>query len=538
MQELGRSGYRDDFARTRLPPRELWPDFRFTLPELQYPQRLNAAAELLDRQVAAGAGANIAIHSVARNLTYSDLLAHSNRIAHVLTDDLGLVPGARVLLHGANTWELFAAWYGCLKAGGIAVATMPLLRAGELAVIAETAQVSHALYDARFAEAVEGAMAQAPVLKHALAWGPGGELENRMAAKPAAFDNCDTAADDVALLAFTSGTTGKPKACAHFHRSVLAMADSFARHVLTPQPGEIYAGTPPLAFTFGLGAFLVFPARFGLGVALPARPGFEALAETVQQFRATTLFTAPTGYRALTGLWDQYDLSSVAKAVSAGEHLPEATWRAFRDKTGIELIDGIGATELIHIFISAAGEAIRPGATGKPVPGYEAEVWDAAGNPANPGETGRLAVRGPTGCLYLADERQKTYVRKGWNITGDLYRKDEDGYFHYVSRADDLIVSSGYNIAGPEVEQALLTHPAVAECAVTGAPDETRGTIVKAWVVAKPGETPGPELAKALQEHVKQAIAPYKYPRAVEFLDALPKTQTGKIQRFRLRDEG
>lgn len=528
------TGYADGFARDNLPEESDWPDFRFDIPSVQYPERLNAAAELLDGAIEKGWGDRIAVYSEARTLTYRELNAAANRLAHVLNEDLGLVTGERVLIHGPNSVDMMVAWYGVLKAGGIAVMTMPLLREPEITKIVQKARIRLALCAAPLKDAVERSRDNDSGLERIALTGDGEEVALLMAGKSHAFEACDTAADDIALLAFTSGTTGEPKACAHFHRSVLAMADTFGA-MLDPQEGDIHAGTPPFAFTFGLGAFVVFPARAGIAVALPPKPGFEALCETIQRFGVTHTFTAPTGYRAMIALKDAHDLSSLRGGVSAGEHLPEATWRAWKEATGIGLIDGIGATEMIHIFISASGRDIRPGATGKTVPGYEARVIGDDGLTVPDGEIGKLAVRGPTGCLYLADDRQKTYVRNGWNITGDLYRRDPDGYFWYVSRADDLIVASGYNIAGPEVEQALLMHDAVAECAVVGQACEDRGRIVAAHVVLKQPLLAGEEMAKELQDFVKLTIAPYKYPRAIHFTDALPKTQTGKIQRFRLR---
>ncbi|WP_198928852.1 AMP-binding protein [Maricaulis sp. W15] len=529
------TGHLDPFTRDRLPPREQWPDFRFDLAGLDYPARLNCGADLLDGAVAKGWGERMAVHCGDCSLSYAELLAAANRIANYLVTVLGVVPGNRVLLHGPNGIDLMAAWYAVMKVGAVAVTTMPMLRAGELAKVIAKGEVGFALCDQALVEPVREAASDVPVLASITGWGPGSAFETALAAMPTHFENADTARDDVALLAFTSGTTGQPKACAHFHSSVLAMADTFARHTLAPTPDEIYTGTPPFAFTFGLGAFVVFPARFGLAVALPERPGFEALCETIERFRATTLFTAPMGYRALMASWSDHDLSSLRKGISAGEHLPKATSDAFFACSGIRLIDGIGATELIHIFISESGEDIHPGATGRAVPGYQARVIDEAGRDLPDGEVGRLAVRGPTGCLYLDDARQAGYVSNGWNVTGDLYRRDADGRFWYFSRADDLIVASGYNIAAPEVEQALLTHEAVAECAVIGAPDDERGTIVKAFVVLKPGCDVAAVTEQALQAHVKAAIAPYKYPRAIVFVDALPKTQTGKLQRYKLR---
>lgn len=529
------SGHADSFTRDHLPPTDQWPEFVFHGPELAYSDRLNCGAELLDGNVASGLGDRVAVYSKSRTLTYSELLAESSRIANYLVDDMGVVPGNRVLLHGLNSVELMSAWYAVMKAGAVAVTTMPLLRAGELAKIIRKGQVAFALCDAKLAAPVREAAETDGILRSVACWGESEALTTALPGKPDTFENADTARDDVALLAFTSGTTGEPKACAHFHSSVLAMADTFGRHTLKPDADEIYIGTPPFAFTFGLGAFVVFPARAGIAVALADRPGFYALCETIEAFKATTVFTAPTGYRALMGLWSQYDLSSLRKGISAGEYLPAATSDDFLACSGIRLIDGIGATEMIHIFISAAGDAIRPGATGQAVPGYEARILDENGKEAAPDTIGRLALRGPTGCLYLDDDRQSKYVLDGWNVTGDLYRRDAEGYYWYVSRADDLIVSSGYNIAGPEVEQALLTHDAVAECAVIGAPDPERGTIVKAFVVTSEGFEAGDTLVRTLQDHVKAEIAPYKYPRVIEFIDALPKTQTGKIQRFKLR---
>jgi 2-aminobenzoate-CoA ligase len=529
------SAHADTFTRDNLPPRDQWPEFRFDLADFNYPDRLNCAAELLDINIGNGNGERVAIYTAARNYTYAELLRDANHMAHYLVDDMGVEPGNRVLLHGTNSADLIIAWYAVMKVGGVAVTTMPMLRAGELAKVIDKGQVSHALCDVRFKAVVSEARILAPVLRTCVCWGDDEDLVDALGTKPDRFINCDTSRDDVALLAFTSGTTGEPKACAHFHSSVLAMADTFGKHTLAPSPDDIYTGTPPFAFTFGLGACVVFPARAGIAVALADRPGFEALCETIEKFDVTTVFTAPTGYRAMMALWGDYDLSSLRRGISAGEHLPAATSDAFKACSGIRLIDGIGATEMIHIFISSSGDDIRPGATGQVVPGYEGRVIDENGQAVANGEIGRLAVRGPTGCLYLDDARQAQYALDGWNVTGDLYRRDDEGYYWYVSRADDMIVSSGYNIAGPEVEQALLLHDAVTECAVIGAPDPERGTIVKAHIVLDEGFNGDADLMKQLQDHVKATIAPYKYPRAIEFIDALPKTQTGKIQRFKLR---
>src|SRR5829696_4252083 len=526
----------DTFAGDNLPPHKAWPEFVFDLPELQYPGRLNAAKFLLDEIAAGEGGDRPSVYTNEGVWSYRDLLERANRIARVLTEDMGLVPGNRVLLRAPNTPMLIASWFGVLKAGGVAVATMPLLRAGELAVIIEKAQISHALTDARLIEELETAREEAPILSEVMTFGEEGELEGRMETKPPEFETVETASEDVALIAPTSGTTGEPKGCMHFHRDILAVCDTFARHLLDPQPDEIFTCTAPIAFTFGLGGLVLFPMRFGASTVPIEEPGPEALLKVIEKHQTTTVFTAPTAYRALLNSVGEVDLSSLSKCVSAGENLPAATSDAWFEHTGFRIIDGIGSTEMLHIFISAVDDEIRPGSTGKVVPGYQAIVADDEMRPLPAGEIGRLAVKGPTGCRYLADPRQTEYVIDGWNVTGDSYKVDEDGYFWFQARTDDMIVSAGYNISGPEVEAALMEHEAVGECAAVGVPDQERGQIVKAFIVAREGATGSESLIGELQDFVKSRIAPYKYPRAIEFLDALPKTQTGKIQRFRLRE--
>ena len=522
----------DTFAKDRLPPRDQWPRLHFDLPELQYPARLNCATVLLDDAVAEGHGDRAAILTDAGRITYRELLARTNRIAQALVA-AGVVPGNRILLRGYNGPELYAAWLAVMKAGAIAVTTMPMLRAPELAAIIDKARPEIALSDHRLLAELKPVALPGGV-RTVITWGDG-DLEGRTAAASDRFDNVDTAADDVCLLAFTSGTTGQPKACMHFHRDVLAMADVVGRHLLATSPDDVYAGSPPLGFTFGLGALLVFPLRFRAATAPIEAPAPAAVLDAVERHGVTCLFTAPIAYRALAGELAGRNLSSLKRCVSAGEYLPKAVSDLWFEKTGLRLIDGIGATEMIHIFISASGEAIRPGSTGKPLPGYRACVLDEEGRELPRGSTGRLAVTGPTGCRYLDDARQLDYVKGGWNVTGDVYRVDEDGYFWFVSRADDMIVSAGYNIAGPEVEWALLAHPGVRECAVIAATDPGRGTVVKACIVLAPGRTGDEALAKELQDFVKNRIAPYKYPRIVEFLETLPKTATGKLSRKALR---
>ena len=531
---MTRSAHLDRFVLDHLPPPEQQPDRIFDRPELAYPERLNAGTELLRRALAAAGPEARALIDHDHEFSWGRVDAISNRMARVLVEDMGLVPGNRVLLHGPNSAWTVLAWFAILKAGGVVVATMPMLRAAELAIVINKARISHALVYDTLVDAVTEARATAPSLVQVM---DSATLQKAARSQPPGigFDAVDTAADDPALVAFTSGTTGQPKGCVHGHRDILAMADTFGQHIVGLSKDDIVVGTPPIAFTFGLGGLVVFPAAVGAATAFAPCPGFDALAETIARHRATALFTAPTGYRALLKLADTHDLSSLRTCVSAGEALPAATSDAWHDATGVRIIDGIGSTEMIHIFISASGADIRPGATGKPVPGYQARIIDADGQPLPAGETGRLAVRGPTGCRYLDDPRQAAYVQDGWNLTGDFYRLDEDGYFWFVARADDMIISSGYNIGAPEVENALLRHPAVAEAAVIGVPDEERGQIVKAFVVLNPDHSASDALKDELQTHVKSVIAPYKYPRALAFVDALPKTQTGKLQRFRLK---
>jgi 2-aminobenzoate-CoA ligase len=532
------SAHLDSFARDNLPPRAQWPDFLFDLPELKYPDRINCAVDLLDRWIATGQGDRPCLISPAESLSYAQLAERVNRIANVLTRDLGLLPGHRVLLRGPNSPTMVAAYLAVIKAGGVVVATMPLLRAKEIAYPVTKAKIRLAFCDHRLADEMEKTLPLAGELERVVYWGSGtpDALEALMA-KPGYehFSACDTASDDVCLIAFTSGTTGEPKGTMHFHRDMLATCDSYGRHVLRAQATDRFMGSPPLAFTFGLGGLVLFPLRVGAATILLERAGPDDLLAAAAQFGATVCFTAPTAYRAMLAKLAEHDVSSLRKCVSAGETLPQATFDAWHAATGIKILDGIGATEMLHIFIGSPEDEIRPGATGRPVPGYEARVVDAGGNEVPPNTLGRLAVRGPTGCRYLADKRQRVYVRDGWNITGDTYLMDADGYFWYQARSDDMIVSAGYNIAGPEVETALLTHPAIAECGVVGAPDAERGQIVKAYVVLRPGHSGDAALTKLLQDYVKASIAPYKYPRAIEYVTALPRTQTGKLQRFELR---
>lgn len=536
---LLRSGYSDGFARANLPPLEQWPTLIFELPELRYPDRLNCAGEFVDVHVARGQGAATALVGAHERVTYAELQARANRIARVLAEDLGLATGSRVLLRSGNNPWLAACWLGVVKAGCIAVTTMPLLRARELAAIVRKANVAAALCDHALAGEMEGARAACAGLRHVLYFNApvahADGLERRVADKPATFTNVDSAADDVALIAFTSGTTGVPKGTLHFHRDVLAICDVLSRQVIAPGPDDVFIGTPPLAFTFGLGGLFLFPLRVGASAVLVEQWTPASLLQGIERFRASICFTAPTFYRKMAPLAGGHDLRTLRITVSSGEMLPADTRAAWRDATGIEMTECLGSTELLHAFIACKPGEVRPGATGRVVPGYRACVLDENGDPLPPGRIGRLAVQGPTGCRYLDDARQTAYVQNGWNLTGDAYLMDEDGYYWYQSRTDDMIISAGYNIAGPEVEDVLLTHPAVAECGVVGAADEARGQIVKAYVVLRPGYSADDAMAAELQALVKAGIAPYKYPRVVQFVAALPRTENGKIQRFKLR---
>ncbi|MGW2613376.1 AMP-binding protein [Streptomyces sp. NPDC001500] len=524
------SAHVDTFARDHLPPPAQWPELRFDLPELAYPARLNCAAELL----AHTPPDRVAFRTPSGlRWTYGELRARVDRIAHLLGGELGVVPGNRVLLRGPTTPWLAACWLAVLKAGAIAVTVLAQQRPHELRTLCEIARVQHALCDVRAVDDL--AKAEIPGLRITTYGGdsPGDLLNRPASAEP--YRAVDTACDDVALIAFTSGTTGRPKGCLHFHRDVLAIADTFSRHVLKPVADDVFAGSPPLGFTFGLGGLVVFPMRAGASALLLEQAGPRQLLPAVAEHGVSVLFTAPTAYRAMLDELGGHDLSSLRRCVAAGENLPAATWRAWHERTGLRLINGIGATELLHIFISAADDDVRPGTTGVPVPGWQARVQDADGVPVPDGEPGLLAVRGPVGCRYLADPRQRQYVRDGWNVTGDTYVREADGYFRYVARADDMIISAGYNIAGPEVEEALLRHPDVVETAVVGRPDERRGQVVVAFAVLREGARRDTE---ALRAFLRQELAPYKCPREFVLLDALPRTATGKLQRFRLRASG
>jgi 2-aminobenzoate-CoA ligase len=544
-ETVTRSGHVDTFCADHLPPKELWPVRDWTgIPELAYPARLNCAAELLDRAVASGMGDRPVFRYPEGMWTYRQLMEMSNRVANVLVEELGVVPGNRVLLRGPNNPTLAACWFAVLKAGGVVVCTMPLLREREIRYLADKAQITLALTDARFAAECEagfktradGSARDGARVVHFNSE-ESGSLETLMRRKTVQFSTCDTAAEDIALIAFTSGSTGEGKGTMHSHRDVMAITDCFPRYVLKPSPDDLFCGSPPLAFTYALGGLLLFPMRFGACSLLLEQATPPHLLKAIGQFRPTVCFTAPTAYRAMCGMLAGNDVSSLRKCVSAGETLPLPVYDAWKNATGIKIIDGIGATEMLHIFISAADDDIQPGATGKVVPGYQAKVIDEDGKDAPVGSVGRLAVRGPTGCRYLDNiEQQRIYVFDGWNLTGDSYKVDEDGYFWYQARTDDMIISGGYNIAGPEVENVLIEHPAVLECAVIGEPDEERGHVVKAVVVVQPGHERSETLVKELQDFVKARIAPYKYPRRVEFADALPRTSTGKLQRYRLRE--
>ena len=537
--KIGPSGHVDTFARDNLPPFEEWPEM--PLDGYEYPEYLNAAVELTDRMVEQGFGDNVALIGNGRRRTYKELTDWTNRMAHALTEHYDVKPGNRVLIRSANNPAMVACWLAATKAGAVVVNTMPMLRAGELAQIVDKAEVTVALCDTRLMDELVICAKESQFLQQVIGFdgtaNHDAELDRIALDKPVRYDAVRTGRDDVALLGFTSGTTGEPKATMHFHRDLLIIADGYAKEVLHVKPDDVFVGSPPLAFTFGLGGLAVFPLRFGAAATLLENASPPNLIEIIQTYKATVCFTAPTAYRAMLAAMDAgADLSSLRAAVSAGETLPAPVYEAWMAKTGKPMLDGIGATEMLHIFITNRFGDSSAACTGTPVRGYEAKIVDDDMKELPRNTIGKLAVRGPTGCRYLADKRQHVYVRDGWNLTGDSFQQDDDGYFHFAARSDDMIISSGYNIAGPEVEAALLAHADVAECAVIGVADEDRGQIVQAHVVLVAGVNASDAVVIRLQEHVKATIAPFKYPRSVVFVEALPKTATGKIQRFRLRE--
>jgi len=539
--KLGPSAHVDTFARDNLPPFDQWPDILLDRNEFQYPERLNAGVELTDCMVERGFGDHVALIGNGRRRTYKELSDWSNRLAHALVENFDVKPGNRVLIRSGNNPALVAAWLAASKAGAVVVNTMPLLRARELGKIVDKAEIKLGLCDSRIADELVACAKDSRFLKQVVSFdgtsNHDAELDRIALDKPVKFDAVNTGRDDVALLGFTSGTTGEPKGTMHFHRDLLIVADGYAREVLQVTPGDIFVGSPPLAFTFGLGGLAIFPLRFGATATLLEDASPANIIKIIETYKATICFTAPTAYRAMIAAMDQgADLSTLRLAVSAGETLPAPVFEEWTRKTGKPILDGIGSTEMLHIFITNRVSDAVPGATGRPVTGYEVMIVDSDMRELPRGAAGRLAVRGPTGCRYLADKRQNEYVRDGWNLTGDTFVQDTDGRFHFVARADDMIISGGYNIAGPEVEAALLSHADVAECAVVGSPDIQRGQIVTAYIVLRAGIAGDTDCVKRLQDHVKAVIAPYKYPRAIKFIDALPKTQTGKLQRFKLRE--
>src|SRR5690349_2261686 len=537
---LGRSAHVDTFTRDNLPAADRWPDI--LLAGFDYPEELNAGVELTDTMVKRGFGDHVALIGNGRRRTYKELSDWTNRIAQALVEDFGIKPGNRILIRSANNPALVACWLAATKAGAVVVNTMPMLRAGELGKIVDKAEVTLALCDTRLMDELVNCAKTSKHLKQVIGFdgtaNHDAELDRIALSKDVTFNAVKTGRDDVALLGFTSGTTGEPKATAHFHRDLLMIADGYAREILKVTPDDVFVGSPPLAFTFGLGGLAIFPLRFGATATLLETASPANMIQIIETYKATISFTAPTAYRAMMAAMDEgANLSSLRLAVSAGETLPAPVFEEWTRKTGKPILDGIGSTEMLHIFITNRTDDAAPGSTGRPVVGYQAKIVDADMKEVPRGTVGKLAVRGPTGCRYLADKRQNNYVANGWNLTGDSFVQDNDGHFHFVARNDDMIISAGYNIAGPEVEAALLAHPDVAECAVVGAPDSERGQIVAAFVVLKAGIESDNLRIKILQDHVKATIAPYKYPRAVKFVASLPKTQTGKVQRFKLREQ-
>ena len=526
--------YEDNFAHNSLPNKQLQPDYLFTdLPQFQHPEMLNCVEQLLDNHIKEGRGNSICIQTFDSTSTYQDLFEKANQIAHVLVDDLGLQSGNRVLIRSANNPMMVACWYAILKVGGVVVATMPLLRSKELTTIIDCAQISHAFCDNSLKEEMQ--LVNSDFLKEICFYG-NSDLEILMQNKPKTFSNYRTKSDSIALIGFTSGTTGLPKMTAHYHKDILNICEAFPEYSLQPTSKDIFTGSPPLGFTFGLGGLVLFPMYYGAATFLIEKPSPDLLLQAIQEFKITICFTAPTAWRIITTKVNEYDISSLRKCVSAGETLPLKVWEDWYNATGLKIIDGIGATEMLHIFISSNDKNLKPGATGKAITGYEAKIIDLNGNTVASNVPGRLAVRGITGCKYLnRTDKQKEYVENGWNITGDIFQQDDQGYFWFVARGDDMIISSGYNIGAIEVESVLLTHEAILECAVVGLPDEERGMLVCAHIVLKQEFNATDDMKIHIQQWFKEVAAPYKYPRVIKFADNLPKTETGKIQRFKLK---
>lgn len=526
--------YEDNFTQNILPSLKLQPDYQFlNLPQFSQPEMLNCVERLLDYHIQNGNGNRVCLQTFHEKWTYNDLYEKANQIAHVLVDDLGLVSGNRVLLRSANNPMMVACWFGVLKAGGIVVATMPLLRSKELTTIIDCAEIAIALCDVELEDDL--LLVHSPFLKEKCFF-RNSRLEQLMATKPKTFQNYNTKADSVTLIGFTSGTTGLPKMTAHYHKDVLNICEAFPQYSLQPTINDVFTGSPPLGFTFGLGGLVLFPMYFGASSFLIEKPSPDILLEAIQEYKITICFTAPTAWRIITNKVKDFNISSLRKCVSAGETLPLKVWQDWYDATGLKIIDGIGATEMLHIFISSDEQNMKPGATGVAITGYEAKIIDNNGNELPRNEAGRLAVRGITGCKYLnREDKQKEYVQNGWNITGDIFKQDDEGYFHFVARGDDMIISAGYNIAAIEVESVLLTHEDILECAVVGLPDEERGMLVCAHIVLKDITKATESMKNHIQHWFKQTAAPYKYPRVIYFTDGLPKTETGKIQRFKLK---
>jgi len=525
--------YTDNFAHDNLPSIDLQPDYLCDLPQFQHPEMLNCVERLLDNHIKKGNGDAVCIRTFEESWTYNNLFEKANQIAHVFIDDLGLVSGNRVLLRSANNPMMVACWFAVLKAGGIVVSTMPLLRSKELTTIIDCAEISIAISDSDLADEMN--QVESKFLK-ITSFFRNGDLDKLTQYKPKNFENYHSKADSVCLIGFTSGTTGLPKMTAHYHKDILNICEAFPVYSLQPTKDDIFIGSPPLGFTFGLGGLVLFPMYFGASTFLIEKPSPDLLLKAIQEYKVTICFTAPTAWRVLTTKLNEFNVSSLRKCVSAGETLPLQVWHDWYDATGLKIIDGIGSTEILHIFISSNEENMIPGATGLPILGYEAKIIDENGNELPINESGKLAIKGITGCKYLnREEKQKEYVQNGWNITGDIFKKDDNGYYWFVARGDDMIISSGYNIAAIEVESVLLTHEDILECAVVGLPDEERGMLVCAHIVLKDNNKASVEFKKTIQQWFKQVAAPYKYPRVINFIESLPKTETGKIQRFKLK---
>ena len=540
-----------------LPPEEMRPEKVYSIPEVQdYPARLNPARELLDRNVEEGRGGKPALLFQDRVITYGALAEQANRLGNVLASH-GVEEEDRVVILSPNQPLSLVANFAALKLGAVPVPASPLLSPPEVSWVINNSEARALLVHTAMLPLVEKArpeFSSEPVVLGLAP--PSDELSKAdvesvlplMEKADAALEAVLREKDRVGILLYTSGTTGKPKGVVHLVEEILAVADTFGHYGWKLRDDDVVFSPAPLAFAAGYGAMAIIPFRFGAAVSIMPRFEPEAAFETVQQHHATVLTILPTSYRKMLqveGAEKRFDLSSVRMCTGGGEALTAETYGQWLDRFGLEIFEGFGTTEMFYVFVSVAvTEKAKPGSIGTPVPGYEVKVVSEEGNEVGPGEIGRMVAKGPTGTLYwrpqeengrLMESQRHAVVGKGWNVVGDYLYGDEDGYFWFVSREDDLIKSSGYRIGPEEIEMVILKHPAVADAGVIGVPDPVRGQNTKAFVVLTEGYAPSGELKQEIIDFCRNDIAVYKLPREVEFVETLPRTVTGKLLRRVLR---